>query len=305
MKKFIYIVLCSLFLVSCSNTDETKDNIKMLRNVETSTLNNSVELGLTHQSGFSSNQLVHYIEAGEDYEPTIFIKNGYPEHYLFRLFILLDYKQHSIEKNISYEDIELSPNESVSFSIDIKKLSKGLHDFIVLLVRDPDNILDEPKYINPEIVYYSRRVSLVVGDSNSAPETKYESIQGASIAKDLYSSTPFLTSNIEDNYFGLLKTINTNGLSKNLYLHYTVNDPKAKSIAIFCLLGKNQVEVMFPYVSIQKPGDIVVPLDLEKVRSSEDIPKNLIVGVARNPYVMQENVFDSDVLFTNLVTITK
>ncbi len=289
MRKFIFILLLIAILPSCSSISDKQMS---------SNVSYSVEYGFYHESGKDSNQLVHKIEEYDEYSPTVFIKNNYPDKYTFRLYCMIDYKLYPLNNN-NYIDISLASGEEKSFPISLSnKFQQGLHDVIIIIVRDPDNLLEEKQYVSPEFVYFSRRVSLLVS-TDSVPDIKYTIVDVKNMDKKDRSSTPYITINKDDKFSDLISKISRNELS-TLNLHYNT-DGKETSAAIIAIQQKEQIQISESFIKYAGSGDIIVPNN-----PSTLIPSNLIIGFVRNPFMIQNvDVFSSDVLFTNLTTITE
>ncbi len=135
--------------------------------------------------------------------------------------------------------------------------------------------------------------------TDSVPDIKYTIVDVKNMDKKDRSSTPYITINKDDKFSDLISKISRNELS-TLNLHYNT-DGKETSAAIIAIQQKEQIQISESFIKYAGSGDIIVPIN-----PSTLIPSNLIIGFVRNPFMIQNgDVFSSDVLFTNLTTITE
>lgn len=286
-----------MLLSSCSIDFLNKDSNDTRSNSNTS-FTSGVEFGFNHTSGTTTNELVHRIKSTEHYSPTVSIKNNYPVTVEYRLYLLFDYKLHEMKyKEMSMKEINivLKPSESSRFNIDLGNITPGKHDVIAILVRDPENVLEEAKFITPGDVYYSRRVILYSNDDLRAPGQDIFTLLDPAKPTEM-SSTPWLTINSNDHYKDLI-TLTSQNKFKELYFHYTFDNTDYKKFALITFYNGELVNQKISLIKVNGTGEISIPINIKGVSH----PSNLIAAIVLNPF--EETTDFLSVRFTNLVTI--
>ncbi|WP_033827808.1 hypothetical protein [Bacillus andreraoultii] len=194
LKRICFISLFFIIVIGCSDKTVEKSD----KDIPSDSTQVGMVLGLYDESATDSKQMIHKIKANEAYTPEIYIKNNFPNESSFRLFFLKDYKQCEVftddEVKSSYIDIKLKHLEEKSIQVKIPLVEEGLHDFIVIAVRDPDNTLDKEQYVDSTQVYLSRRVSLISGDIKSTDNIIYTPLNSNNNinGQDIYTE-PFIS----------------------------------------------------------------------------------------------------------------
>jgi len=297
MKKYSMIFVLLLTLISCSNI-EKKEYL-------TEPMEKGYQYGFGYfdESSIDETQTIHKIATGQSYSPTFEIYNGYPNKYNFKVYFIVDYKQKEVQflNNIVRSiDVSLEANEKKIYDVQIPDIGKGLHDIIVFVVRDPDNVLEEKRHILPDNVYLSRRVSLIVDNEDMLPEIEYKLVESNTLKDN--SSIPFITRNDHEPIYSLSETLTSKHDLMKLNLNFT-NKNKDQRFAIIAFIDSEQIQIKNSFLHIPKPGQVTFPLFFSK--ANFDWPKNLILAIVPDPYRLNKDLNMQGILFTNLVTISE
>jgi hypothetical protein len=306
----LILIVMTFFLFGCS-----KEEISINKHIpnESGTANEKKEeqnfsmgLGVFDDSSKNEDQIIFELEEEETFSPKITISSTFPNTTKYRLWFLLDYKTVPVKYNNlenSFIDITLK-NEEKNLEVLLPKIENGIHDFIVLAVREPDNLLDEPKYISPTEVYLARRSTITVGEikQNRTENIKFkhENLLRESNMEDGYSS-PYLVSNNKTNFDNFLSKIENKPQMIQLLMGTNNN---INNFMIFGILGNEQIDVLSPAISVKGRGDFLIDL-LKLPLSKERINNNLIIGIVQDPYTIDEKeLILQNVDIVNLTSIT-
>jgi len=281
----------------CSHNNKD-DYIKESLNVvsEIHEFENTIAFGVTDETAINDNQLIHKIKSNNDYSPEIIIKNNYDSSFKFRIFFLVDYKQISVmfkDKPVKTLDLQVSSRGTEKFEVKLPELQNGLHDFLVILVRDPDNTLEEEKFVPSAQVYMSRRIALIVDDKMDKPKHTVFPVAAKEIEQP--SADPYITTEP----FNPVKDAITLLPKKTKDLHLNIKNGKENSTyAILSFLGKEQISFSKPFVSVSSVGQFSLPFELNNNNQSI---QNLIITVVEDPYTLNEDVMHN-VYFSNIIS---
>src|SRR5690606_1374551 len=236
------------------------------------------------------------IKSNNDYSPEIIIKNNYDSSFKFRIFFLVDYKQISVmfkDKPVKTLDLQVSSRGTEKFEVKLPELQNGLHDFLVILVRDPDNTLEEEKFVPSAQVYMSRRIALIVDDKMDKPKHTVFHVAAKEIEQP--SADPYITTET----YNPVKDAITLLPKKTKDLHLNIKNGKENSTyAILSFLGKEQISFSKPFVSVSSVGQFSLPYELNNNHQSI---QNLIITVVEDPYTLNEDVMHN-VYFSNIIS---
>lgn len=298
LKKIFLMLLFFILVTGCSNINVEKDADVNVSNKSTQV---GMVLGLYDESATDSKQTIHKIKANEAYTPEIYIKSNFPDEYNYRLFFFKDYEECEVfiddKTKSSFIDIKLKPSGEKSFQVKLPLVEEGLHDFIIIAVRDPDNTLDKEQYVDPTQVYLSRRVALISGEIKPPKNIDYTLIN-SNDSHDIYSE-PFISlKNIKVTVASLIPK----GFLKSAIINMGSTDEN-KRFALITLLGTKQISFGKDFIEIKKPGNFEIELSDFQFNSSE--AQNAIIVLIENPFTTDEiELLREDIKFTNLITIT-
>lgn len=307
----IIILFTLLFIYGCTfnsekSTDLNSTSEKVVYNGNLSdlqTLNEQEEtiiFGLTDESSINSKQIIHKIKQDEIYTPNIYIKNNLSEASTYRIFFFKNYIQTEVlinDKKTYYLDLNLDVGEEESFSVQFLSVEEGLNDILVFAVRDPDNTLENPQYVDSSQVYISRRVALISGNYEKEPVVDYKHISTTAGKSESFFTDPFITL-VGNNSFSTL-------INKEDIPNSKINmgsDLKDKRFAFISLMDNQQIFLNeFSYVQTDSIGNFQYTIDYN---FDNHVPKNLIIIFIENPFSLDEShLLTEGVRFTNLITV--
>lgn len=305
LKKLAFLFLLFIIVMGCSNKNIDKASIEPQKTVETVKSNDleGMALGLTDETSIDSKQTIHKIKSNNTYSPEIYIKNNFHKEYKYRLFFFKDYKQSEVIKNkhkVEYVDIKLKAKGEERFSIEIPSIEEGLHDFLVIAVRSPENILNKKQFVDSGQVYLSRRVALISGNNKRSSDVLYSPVIVKQISnlQDIYNE-PFV-SLVKQNT--TVATLISKSELKNARINMG-STQKQKKYVLITIQGKHQIFInKQPYIETPQPGNFEV--ELSNLQFNSKHAQNLIVILVENPYTLEKGqLLTEDVKFTNLITI--
>ncbi|NUJ08506.1 hypothetical protein [Bacillus paranthracis] len=291
MSKLIVLFLSLLLVLTSCSTSETSAKPNKNDNTNLSTKNEqvySIELSLQDKSSINDKHLTFRIDENDIFKPTVSIKNDVPKDQRYRMFFLVNYMQHSVtydQKNINFIDIDLKKNEERNIEVEIPNLQSGINDLIVILVRDPDNVLEQDKYVSTNLVYLLRRSVVIKGNEQVKNSPTYTTINtfNGNKSEDGSSRVSYLTTDDSKNKEESISTLSASAIKQiNLIKGNQTNQTK---YAIVSILGNKQIEVKSPFVEINGEGEFEVPL-IQLPLNVEN--NNLITVVSTNPYTTNE-----------------
>lgn len=303
----ILIVLMMIIVTGCGLNKQANGISKKAGD----TINKSYEgamIGLTDESSITDDQLVYKISNKEAFSPTITIGNLYKSNNRYRLLFLLDYKQTKVlydNKEQKVINIDLPPKSQKKIEIKVPNLEDGSHDFLLLVIRDPDTILKVNKYIPPEEVFMKRRAIIIVN------KEKEKQINYNMVNSTLNKNTDELNKNAFNAFISLNQG---KDLSESLAI---IDEKKAKNVwlnipnyhnnskfAIIAFAGDEQIKLDNPFVESSTTGLLHIPFELPNFNKNED----LVVTVVENPFQSplkdgKKTLIPWQVRFTNKITI--
>jgi len=291
MRKLIVLFLSLLLMLTSCSTSETSAKPNKNDNTNSSPKNEqpySIGLSLQDKSSINDKHLTFRIDENDIFKPTISIKNDIPQNQKYRMFFLVNYMQHSVtydQKNINSIDLDLKKNEERSIEVEIPNLQSGINDLIVILVRDPDNVLEQDKYVSTNLVYLLRRSVVIKGDEQVKNFPTYTTINtfNSNKSEDGSSRVSYLTTDDSKNKE---ESISMLSASTNKQINLIKGNQTNKTkYAIVSILGNKQIEVKSPFVEINGEGEFEVPL-IQLPLNVEN--NNLITVVSTNPYTTNE-----------------
>lgn len=272
-------------------------------------------IGLVDETAQTKTNFTHRLKSSAEYSPEIKIINHYPEKMEYRLFFLLDYKQTNVNysnKEINYLDIEVEPKDEKNLTIKLSNIPDGLHDFIVVSVRNPNSYLTEQQLIPPPRTFIHRRVTLLVGENENPPNVKFEEITNDSNVKfekidndfsKVLRGVVYLTS-IPKNSPGEVITL-LNNYKNPLWVNFAIEEQNT-SFAIIALLNNEQVVLQNSFFHTSSKGMVNYPLNISINKNN---PSNLTLAVIENPYTKIEDKTGElqnkpwSVIFANQITL--
>ncbi|MGN7942162.1 hypothetical protein [Virgibacillus sp. 6R] len=279
MKKRLYILLILFFtiiMVGCNKDATVKEvSSKVKKDVSIGTT-----LGLNDETAVSQLNETFHIKKGNEFNPSINLHNRDTKSNSFRLYFMLDYNESTIiynNKELTFIDIKLDPFEEKTIDIELEDLSNGLHDFIVLSVRNPDKLLLEKKFFPPGHFNLAKRTTLIVGGSDSPPKVDYINYKAFDSSEEMPAILTTKPSKSLENEGITILPYNSNS---ELWLNF--NSTNVKKYAIFAYLGDEYLPIKNRFVEVDNKGIINIPLDIKLVKN-----KNLVIGVVENPFEKQ------------------
>lgn len=178
----------------------------------------------------------------------------------------------------------MNPNETIEIPFEINNLSNGLHDAMIIIVRDPNNKSLDSKYrattLVNNLLYF--RFSITV--NNDIPSN--------------YNITKFEQKHLKDNFNTLVLNKDENSVSPwfkdqlqinnvlHFYTHIGNKDfDESQKYALITLFDWNQIDINNKYVNfveVNKGKEIDVPMDI-KVPNSNGI-YNITSIIILNPF---------------------
>lgn len=145
----------------------------------------NVSTGLLNDVGLVEDDTIYYIDSDENFEKFINIGNFVDFKREYKLITFIDYNKEEFyvdDKLVNDFNFELDKNKDIQIPVKLPKLSKGLHDIIFAIVKDPSEDLSDEYRASTEgnhILYI--RFNIVVESENSNipnfAEVNYESIE--------------------------------------------------------------------------------------------------------------------------------
>lgn len=254
-------------------------------------------LGLSYINA-EGNQTIHKINK-EPYTPQITVINHLSSKQKYRLFFFLDYNQINVSKDgktMSSIDVTLKKNEQSIFNVHVdNKIKEGRHDFIVVLLRQPDFYLKENRYIPEDQFFMYRRVALFSGDTEYAASHIPFKID--------YSTLPVIPT---DNQFvqPIITTIETLDIGKNfisfvkknslIYINI-INSEPGKKLAVVALTNRGQIPLKKNFLQVDKTGLLRYPLNVNDIQA----PTNFYTITVEDPFI---SLTDEGVHSSHIVT---
>lgn len=193
------IVICVLFfallIVSCSNSDNKVEPIKLQNTNFKNTIKSTSDrdnlpmieagqslgttVGIYNVNGNIEKTKQYHIKAGQDFKKFISLGNLISEDRVYKLIMLVDYKQHSfsVDDNAPSEEynFKIGAGKTLEIPIKITDLDSGMHDIVVIMVKNPNNkSLDEEYRKKTDLSHLIiERFNVIVGDSDK-PATHIE-----------------------------------------------------------------------------------------------------------------------------------
>jgi len=298
-----------LILTGCSSANEVfqesnDKNSSSNKPKDTDNEEFGIGLGFSDETSVDDTQTIHKFQQGYNYTPEVLVENNFPETFNYRLFFFLDYKQIKVTKNkkeSSYINLKLGPKKSEKFHVNLPHVKEGLHDLVVIAIRDPDNYLEKAQYVDSMEISLSRRVALLVGDKSNIPaDIKFNTINSNIPVNDDVYTEPFISLTE--------KSANAESLIpyKNIQKSRLNMGASAanKKIAIIAFSNTKQIPVNNPFIIVRKKGDF--NFVLTNKHYLENKKQNLYTTVIEDPYttdVKKLNLFN--VKLTNLISIEK
>ena len=300
MKRQMISVVLLILLSSCSFQTEKENQTEDANKIQGTSENQvSFTLGLFDETATSQLNITHEINNNDNYTPKIVIhnRNSYEDNY--RILVLLDYKQieyQSKGETVEFLDINAKPNEQINLDISIPSIKPGLHDLLIVCIREPNKSLAKEAFIPPEVFYLSKRTNLLVG-ANEKHEFKVSPLntsKGEPIP-------PILTTEPRGELEGKIITqINKEEVPSELWLNFY--GEKEKSYYILSFLDSKQLEISKEIYSPTNDGILNIPIDSSRLDKG-----NLTMMVVENPYSKMETsdgqVKPWSVDFVNKITI--
>lgn len=305
LKKKLHLLFVLIAILTGCNVDEMIDNKQTDQKEKEDKV--GVSLGLKDESSLNSHQFTHLLNEEATYTPEISIFSNYPEETPYRLFFLLDYKQIPVifegETKTSI-DLKIPSYSLQTLDIEVPDISNGLHDFLVILVRNPDVFLKEERYVPFYQVTFYRRVTLIVNKEKSSLPGVGGLYKVKSLSNGLTNFT-FISKNSSDEPSGALSLINN--FKEIGWINFDSREPNS-TFFIGAFLNQKQIEIEKPYIKSSDKGSVHYPIKLkEEIKPSKE--GNLFFFVVENPFKMQEN-FNGElkntplnVYFTNRLTL--
>lgn len=270
MKKTIVAIMFLLLLSACSINNKTQFT-------PFEGAGNTIGLGLSDKS---SHRFFNFNIQGTKFTPTIQIVNDYSFKNEFTLLFLVDYKQISIvHNNVSKNKIEISVNEhsKQEFDITLPQLEPGLHDFMVISLRNPD--LDSET--KNEGIFLSRRASLIVENNYFYPKPNFIDIE---IQKNITTkNVPILYPTVKENIGNLSKSMTSINMRDidNIYFNYFV-DKQNQNYVLISILDK---QVLDPPMYIRPDSQGLLNIPFKKIIMNPANHKSKLLSVIiKNPY---------------------
>ena len=287
------IFLCMLLIGCKAEFAKNEDNPKLKTQGTKEVLGTSI--GLVDETAQTRTNFTHRLKSSTEYSPEIKIINHYPEKMEYRLFFLLDYKQTKVNYNnaeINYMDIEVEPKNEKKFTIKLSDIPDGLHDFIVISVRNPNNYLTDQQLIPPPRTFIHRRVTILVGENENPPNVKFEEITNDSNVKfkkiddssNILRGVVYLTNVPRNTPTGEVITL-LNSYQNPLWVNFAIEEPNT-SFAIIALLNNEQVVLQSTFFHTASKGMVNYPLNISINKNN---PCNLTLAVVENPYTKIED----------------
>lgn len=305
---WIILVIMTILLAGCRDVSSTTSfSVKTNNDVTGS------GFSLVDESALSEKQLVHKLKKNETYSPKLTIINGLEQSDNYKIFFLLDYERISVyyegqaKKQI---DLTLPANSEANFEVEIPNIEEGIHDFVVLVVKQSDRHLNESFYVPPEEIHMKRRTTVVVGKEEQK-ETVYKEMTNVTQRSVLELNSvfnPFISLLPEKDMSQALSLIKKEQLN-NLWLNIPCETENSYfSVVVF--LNNKQVDLNNPFIQSSSRGVLHVPLDLShELKGNIKKQNNLVVAVIENPYSIpfdDKGVLDLtnwEVKLTNKITV--
>ncbi|MFT8322386.1 MAG: hypothetical protein ABF649_15940 [Bacillus sp. (in: firmicutes)] len=306
MKRIIFLIFIIL-LTGCSNNDSVYKSNLHYKNSKTLIKNDDpkapigMELGFFDESSIDEDQVIHKVDKNEIYSPKISVGNYFQETFKFGLFFLIDYKQIPVitDEKVSFIDVKLKPDEKRDIDVELPKsdLKQGLHDLIVILVRDPENTLNKNQFVSEDQVYLSRRVALIVENGQTSP-VNYKAVSSQE-SKDIISS-PIITKKINGKPRDYLSFISS---KDNVFLNFGSNK-NDKRFAIIGIINSKQIKLELPYLLAKTKGNMSLPISFYEYK--KELPANALIAIIDDPFTLDKNnLIQQKIQFTNLITLKK
>jgi uncharacterized protein YcfL len=302
MKKIVIIIFCSLFLFGCKEKEVVNEikaePLKMQETVGTS-------LGLMSEKALTNSNYTHKLESSSVYSPDVKVINHYPEEMHYRLFFLLDYKQIGIDtkgqQGVKYVDLVVEPKSEEKFTFNISNIPDGLHDFIIICIREPNKYITKEEYIPPPKLYLHRRVTILVGNEIHPPKFPQEEIN--EVSNENIIQGVYLSEKKHGKSEKAISLFNKNNTP--LWVNLSVSRPNTKVVIVGFLENE---QVIFPesILNVTSNGMISHPININITKMEN--PKNLTLFVVENPFETTEDENGNlkkapwDVKFSNKIT---
>jgi hypothetical protein len=304
--KTVFIIFLMLLITSCQNKELSKESVEQKINNNKGNNSVGITLGLTDESAVSNKNFTHIIKENDIYTPNLHLINRFPNKNKYRVFFLVDYRQKEViyeNKKQNYIDIELNAQEDKRFSVKIEELNKGLHDLLVIVIRNPDSLLSKEEYLPSGSNFLHRRVSLIVNNDLTKPNIAYKPFE---INDSLNFKLPLIvTKEPRKQVSGVVTTLITSKVHEKHWLNFAVTN-SVDYLAIIGFTGKEQIDLDYPFIDINsKKGMLHFPVNLNDSHNKE----NTFFAVIENPFYLREDLDGNMVktpsmaYFTNKISI--
>lgn len=216
------------------------------------------------------------------------------------MFFLLDYKQASVlykGETRKYIDIEVGPYEDKSIEVKVDNLREGFHDFITLLVRKDTKQVKQGEFVEPEKIFLSSRVNLVVKEGRNFPY--YAPTKVSAKPSNIQGNISFFSKQPAINYSQLVTSLNYTDIP-NIHLNFLSQE--IKSTYVIILVNGNEV-IDTKMLEAESKGLISIPMKIKLDKIKDNAFFSVICD---KPFTQLENTsITHPVRFTNIVFLEK
>ncbi|WP_017150518.1 hypothetical protein, partial [Bacillus bingmayongensis] len=220
------------------------------------------------------------------------IASYFPETVNYRLILLLDYKkinfnlENDTEKR-SYFDVSIGPNKKETYTIEFPKVTKGIHDVVAILIREPNQFLTSDHYVPSDHFYVFQRFQIKFENNNIINKPNYVQISQKN-KTTLAEKGLFITNNETFNASDVLDIINKKDIQKDYWLH--LYGRKNEEFIIIPMVGYdiNPKLTNGMYFKSIYESDMSLKLNFKDIDLSKK-QNQINILLIRNPYINLED----------------
>jgi hypothetical protein len=293
-KKMLIIFLISGLIVGCSTNSNSKEHV---------IAENKKAVGVGIRLDIEADRLTNYKYESNNNEiiANIFLDNQFPYENDYKFYILVDYEISSFEyKGEINKHVKkrISPNSFEEFTIKLDDLEPGVHDIVLIVIRNSDNYIQEPKYINPKIQFFTKRVKVKISSSEANNNINVEEIQLEENKNNINFPGLYFTEDLFEEPSKLVTYTEVINNKKSLYINSIINNGDDTSFVLIVVLND---EIIFKkiYKAINY-GLLSLPVNIENLKQGNN---ELYAILAKNPFDMSSVEKNLSIRISNRINI--
>ena len=302
-KNIHILILCFLIILTgCTNSGVKETNTNTTSKKPIIPPNSEGFVFKYNLENYETSEVNHYISNNESYKASIEIINYFSRITSFRVYFFLNSELIGVKHNnkvvkfLNYNSIK--PEESLKKGFEIPNLKKGINDFVVVYVRNPDQTLDKEDY--KEFINFGKKFTIISGDNfekNLNIDKALSILNNPSTPNTQLTYLTFAGQKIEPQNALTYKKVNEKDLTLSLNFW---NDSPNKYYSILLLDNDEQIPLENNLYVVKEKGNASLELNLKL--NNEKVHNLVAVIVGESPEKTSDFQMET-VLTTNKITI--